>query len=116
MSITFKNLIKSIITSGLIGQSPYIYLHRLALIGMDYGVSGDFRRSGELNILKSIVEPALEGRRGIVFDVGANTGEYLVEMARLLPPGTHIYGFEPVTSMYRELEDRVYMTLRVWRW
>lgn len=45
-------------------------------------------------------------RKGdVVFDVGANTGQYSVPLARLVGPRGKVHAFEPISRTFEELRD-----------
>jgi FkbM family methyltransferase len=74
---------------------------------MNYGGGGAIETSGEVFVIANVVTAAFAGIPSpIVFDVGANTGDYSLLVARHLP-GAAIYAFEPGQSAYSELARRV---------
>lgn len=79
-----------------------MYIYRLALSGLGINLNVELDKSGEKrvfkNLLKNISEP-------VVFDVGANIGEYS-EMARKTIPNAKIYSFEPHPITFKKLEER----------
>ncbi len=80
-------------------------LHSFSITAMNYWGGANFRDSGELRALDwamSTVPGPL-----VVFDVGANRGEYASELARRLGPRASIFCFEPSKATYDELRERV---------
>lgn len=63
----------------------------------------DFTRNGERILLERM---GLQGLSGVVFDVGANVGDYTRIMAGLFPQAT-IYAFEIIPATYELLRSRV---------
>jgi FkbM family methyltransferase len=88
-------------------QPLWRWLHTLSIFGMNYGGGGAIETSGELFVLGKVAAPALFGIPSpVVFDVGANTGEYSLQIMSYLP-GARIFAFEPGLSAYTELTRRV---------
>lgn len=88
-------------------QGFYEGLLNVALDGMNYGRGGDFRTSGELPALRHI-RAALKGEPALtVFDVGANIGEYSVELARFFGPASTVHAFEPSAATFARLQATV---------
>jgi FkbM family methyltransferase len=81
-------------------QRVFTRLHSAALIGRNYGPS-DVAKSGELVVLGHMVgaRPATS----VVFDVGANVGDWTLQAARSWPAAT-IHAFEPSAVVFGELE------------
>jgi FkbM family methyltransferase len=81
--------------------------HNLALFGMNYGGGGFIETSGEEWVLNGIVVPACKTTTApIVFDVGANIGEYSLRVRALLPDA-RIYAFEPSYPTYEILRQKI---------
>ncbi|MFC5195476.1 FkbM family methyltransferase [Bizionia hallyeonensis] len=86
-------------------QPFYKKLHYLALKGMNYGSANSPSDSGEISVLK-ILQKELP-MNPVVFDVGANNGQYLdfiLNYFRELNPNIHV--FEPDAVAFRTLEKR----------
>ncbi len=76
-------------------QKIYYALYRIALSGMNYGNGGNFKKSGELNVLK-IVQAKFAKEKGItIFDVGGNIGNYSKALSDFFNDNAIIYAFEP---------------------
>jgi FkbM family methyltransferase len=85
-------------------QSLWGRLHTLSVFGMNYGGGGLIEQSGEEWVLREAVAPACRGvETPVVFDVGANVGDYSRLVRRHLPASI-IYAFEPSAAVFRELE------------
>jgi FkbM family methyltransferase len=109
-----KRILK-ILSSPFLGkrflQPLYSALHFLALKGMNFGRGADFKSSGELVVL-DYVKKSLAGlnREAVIFDVGANVGNYSLAAAGIfagLPAGFVIYAFEPSLRTFEKLKNNV---------
>jgi FkbM family methyltransferase len=92
-----KKIIKSLLRKTFGKKSTqafYELLFRLALKGMNYGNGGNFKDSGELNVLQYIKQKLGNEKSIVVFDVGGNVGEYAKVAARFFSNAT-IHAFEP---------------------
>jgi FkbM family methyltransferase len=87
-------------------QPLWTRLHTLALFGMNYGGGGDPHTSGEKWVLANVVASIDLGSERIIFDVGANTGEYSLMAARLVPRA-RVFAFEPISDVYESLRARL---------
>jgi FkbM family methyltransferase len=85
-------------------QSLWSRLHTLSVYAMNYGGGGLIEQSGEEWVLREVVAPACRGASApVVFDVGANVGDYSRLVRRHLPAAL-VYAFEPSAPVFRELE------------
>ena len=83
-------------------------IHLFALARMNYGLGWTPQLSGEQPFVRSIVAPLFaQSSSKVAFDVGACAGQYTKLLAKHLPPGSHIFSFEPQISAYRQLDDLV---------
>lgn len=90
-------------------------LLKLSLYGMNRGPAGilNLESSGELDALK-YVKSKLKNHNIILFDVGANVGDYtdlLIELFQNID--FHIYSFEPALEAYKILSDKFKQDSRV---
>ncbi len=76
-------------------QKIYEALFHFSLTGMNYGNGGDFKESGELNILKFIKNYFKNENALTVFDVGGNVGNYSKSLSDFFGNNTTIHAFEP---------------------
>jgi FkbM family methyltransferase len=86
-------------------QLFYETLHEVALHGMNYR-SGDFRTSGELKTMHEIASRKAGQGEVVLFDVGANIGEYTTELAGAFSASGSrptIHAFEPSLAAFRTL-------------
>lgn len=88
-------------------QGFYEGLLRVALDGMNYGRGGDFRTSGELHLLHRIKRSLKDVQRVMVFDVGANIGEYSVALADFFGPRSTVHAFEPSKETFAKLKATI---------
>jgi FkbM family methyltransferase len=82
-------------------------LHTVATFAMNYHGGSEIAKSGETWVVSHVVRDALAARSGaVVFDVGANVGDYSLLVAGHLRSAT-IYAFEPSPRTYAELVTHV---------
>jgi len=85
-------------------------LYALSLYGMNFGVaSGYADYSGELYIIKYLKENL---RGGIIFDIGANVGDwskFVIQEYQDIP--YNLYMFEPSGVTFKQLQ-KIYLHLR----
>ncbi len=88
-------------------QQVWGRLHTLAVYAMNYGGGGLVETSGEAWALANIVRRECEHTPApVVFDVGANIGDYALLVRRHLPRAV-VYAFEPAKAVYEELSEHV---------
>jgi len=81
-------------------------LHTLSVYAMNYGGGALIETSGEVWVLSEFVRPACAKlATPVIFDVGANVGDYSALVHRLIP-SAKIYAFEPAGSVYEQLAKR----------
>lgn len=84
-------------------QPLWSRLHTLSVFGMNYGGGGLIETSGEEWVLSNVVRPALDKVESpVVFDVGANVGDYAALVVRHAP-AAQVYAFEPSATVYQQL-------------
>ena len=82
-------------------------IHRFCLMGMNYGGGYSLDRSGELWVLRQLKpRPESEGSL-VVFDVGANEGQYAETAYRVLGSSARIYSFEPSPRAFHVLSEKL---------
>ena len=86
-------------------QNLWSRLHTIAIFGMNYGGGGLIETSGERWVLSQVVAKAC-GPSAVVFDVGANVGDYSLCVRAFLPQA-RIYAFEPAQSVYLQLTESI---------
>ncbi len=82
-------------------QKPFELLHKIALKGMNFGFS-EASDSGEKYVLKLIQNDSKDSSP-IIFDVGANKGQYANLIDSVFVGKAKIYSFEPGKFTYSEL-------------
>jgi FkbM family methyltransferase len=74
---------------------------------MNYGGGGLIDSSGEVWSMTHVISPSLRNVKSpIVFDVGANNGDY-TRLAASHLPSAHILAFEPSTAAYKVLRNEL---------
>jgi len=79
-------------------------LFRISLKGMNYGVGGRTSSSGEAFVVK-LVKNTLN-KELVVFDIGANKGQYSAMLSDILTNKDLIYAFEPTKEAFKALKAR----------
>lgn len=82
-------------------QNFFEKLHSFGILGMNYGAGDKLETSGEKNALRYITKKL--SNRPVIFDVGANKGEYVLSLYALIPEAC-IYAFEPSAKIFEELK------------
>lgn len=85
---------------------PFFYgLYKLALKGMNYGAAAfEPKNSGEDAVLKML--SAWLPKNAIVFDVGANTGQF-AKVVKTHFPKSQLHCFEPSISTFELLKEKL---------
>ncbi len=96
-------------------QGFFETLYTGAVYGMNYGNGGDFRKSGEKSVLKYIKSKlAIYKERITLFDVGANRGNYTIELSNSFSDRSFdIHSFEPSKATFDVLLKNVGANERV---
>ncbi len=82
-------------------------LHRLSLWGMNMGPGGGVESSGEQWVLQQILRDRPAGSPFVLFDVGANKGQYATEALALADADLNLYCFEPSPPTFQKLTSAV---------
>ena len=107
MAVLLKKILLRQFMRGPRLQQLWAKLHTLAIFGMNYGGGGCIESSGEDWVLSEVVAKACEGvTNPVVFDVGANVGDYSLLVRRHIP-SAFIYAFEPSEPVYRQLTQNL---------
>ena len=85
------------------GQQFLQKIHLLVLYLQNYGLTGDFEYSGELNVIKNISKQLKSKKNITVFDVGANVGKYIQYWDKYVETNVISYCFEPSKNTFKEL-------------
>ena len=67
---------------------------------------GNYYLSGEKFLIHTILKKYIEQRQPVFFDIGANIGDYSIELGLEFPDAS-IYAFEPNPISYRILQSKV---------
>src|SRR3990167_284694 len=84
-------------------QKTFEALNLLSLIGMNIG--GGPNNSGEKSALKYIDNRFKSLEKVILFDVGANVGQYLTLMKEVFGEKAEMYSFEPSHKTFQKLQS-----------
>lgn len=86
-------------------QSAFEKLYELSLAGMNIGGGADVTESGEGWVLDDLARArrSLGARKLVVFDVGANKGQYARLVLDRLGGDLELHAFEPAPGAWREL-------------
>jgi len=87
--------IVTIILCKISNQHFWEKIFQLSLRGMNIGNGGDFSQSGELFVLKYIQNKLKKEPLVVIFDVGANVGNYSKALSDIFDAQAKIYSFEP---------------------
>src|SRR5688572_26258253 len=88
-------------------QRLWSMAHTQSLFGMNYGGGGLIESSGEIWALENVIRPRLNAiAHPVVFDVGANVGDYSTTVKERLPTA-RIYAFEPAAKTYQDLAKHI---------
>jgi FkbM family methyltransferase len=103
----FKRAVKNILFGPLVPQAAWARLHRLALQGMNIGSGSDLADSGEMWVLDRLARHLRSISAPVVFDVGANVGDYAAAVRERLGSAVRLHCFEPSEKTFVELERRL---------
>ena len=103
MKTAIKKIMMKILSS-IVGkkklQKFFEPLFLLSLRGLNYGNGGDFKESGELNVLKLVKNKFNNEKSLIIFDVGGNAGNYSKALSEFFKSKAIIHSFEPSKKTY----------------
>ena len=85
-------------------QTVFFNLYKLSLHGMNFNKGGDVYISGEASAL-NFIKRKIARKDMIVFDVGANVGEYSEFLLSELGPNTEIFCIEPMPKSFEVLQQ-----------
>lgn len=104
--LTLMKLI-SIGTGKIKYQKFYKNLFRLSLRGMNIGTGADFLNDGELNVLHHIKKQYSFNEHVVIFDVGANIGNYSQKIVNeFINVNFQLYSLEPSREPFFNLNKR----------
>jgi len=88
-------------------QPFFIRLHRIAHVGMNYWGGAEVAASGEEVALRMVASRMPKGEKGLVFDIGANSGAFMAAALGAMPDDTRIISFEPARASADLLVQRI---------
>lgn len=78
-------------------------MYRISLRGMNYGTAGFVESSGEVNIIKKIPNTFSKEEKLVLFDVGANDGDYASSILASIHVPFQLHCFEPAQLAFNSL-------------
>lgn len=81
--------------------------HTAILYAQGYGLGACVQSSGEKKVFRKIVRNHNSRQPFILFDCGANAGQYLISIKPYLPENYHIYAFEPHRNTFETLQKNL---------
>ena len=87
-------------------QGFYQFLHTISLQGMNVGMGSLVESSGEQYVITYIKNAHGVDLSLIIFDVGANIGDFSSEVQNIIGPSAILYCFEPKKSTFDSLRRR----------
>ena len=100
-----KDLVRKAVSRPAL-QPLWSRLLKLCHAGMNYGGGQSVSNSGELEALAFGLRSLGDPPSIVLFDVGANNGEYCDAALSLLGPGARVLSFEPQASSFNLLSAR----------
>lgn len=88
-------------------QPIYERLYMFTLYAMNYGGGSFTEDSGEIYVLRRLARQKKSSSAIVVFDVGANVGNYTQLVLKILPAQTEVYGFEPSAITFKKLQSTI---------
>ena len=88
-------------------QPFYESLHRISIRGMNYMQSQTIDQTGEIGAMKYALFRHNVVQSKILFDVGANNGQFVNYMSQIFPNNFLIYSFEPSKQAFDVLKSNI---------
>jgi len=88
-------------------QPLYESLHRISIRGMNYMQSQDINKTGEINAMKYALSQHKNNDSTVLFDVGANNGQFVSYMSDIFPDNFNIFSFEPSGKAFDILTSKI---------
>lgn len=92
-------------------QKLWLRLNKISLIGMNYWAS-NLENSGEIDAISFVKRKYTNKDRPIIFDVGANIGDFSIKCADIFQDNCNIFAFEPSKNTYKSYCDRLYKKIK----
>jgi FkbM family methyltransferase len=104
-----KNYLLSLIRKHLEGRNNsqrfFNLLRYISLQGLNFGNGGSIELSGEIWLMKIFNNNFKDNRTYIIFDVGANEGDYCTELIKnITASDLQIWCFEPAIDTFKKLQ------------
>ncbi|MBM4053783.1 MAG: FkbM family methyltransferase [Planctomycetes bacterium] len=109
-NILFDGIVKLLKSNkdilGKIAFQPFFeWLYLYSITGMNYGgIVDNIHTSGELFAIKHVAKHIAPEKDPIVFDVGANKGEFSLKVLEYFGKNVNVYCFEPSILIFKELQ------------
>jgi FkbM family methyltransferase len=88
-------------------QKMFNFARVLSIQGLNYGNGGSIEDSGEITLLKSLAKKYTESRTYIIFDVGANQGDYTSNLLNHIAINDlQVWCFEPLLNTFQKLQSK----------
>ncbi len=88
-------------------QKMFNFARVLSIQGLNYGNGGSIENSGEIILLKKLAKKYTENRTYILFDVGANQGDYASNLLNHIAINDlQVWCFEPSLSTFQKLQSK----------
>jgi FkbM family methyltransferase len=102
------SFLKDLFVGKKIFQPVFERMFRISLRGMNYGLGGIISTSGEINLIKTIHSKLnnLGVDNKIIFDIGANDGQYTNILTREFSNEDEVHCFEPSKFSFKALHKR----------
>jgi FkbM family methyltransferase len=106
MRLVVVAAVHRLVRGNLAAQPFWEWVNQVSLRGMNIGMGGEMADSGELRILDMLAAGAPRVEKIVVFDVGANVGDYSIAAAQRLGQRAMVYSFEPSPETFAQLDSR----------
>lgn len=106
MKIIVKRYIFGVIATAQL-QPLFQIMYRFSLWSMNIGLGGGTKDSGEDYALNHFAKNNKFKTNFVVFDVGANMGQFTKVVLKTIGSNARIYAFEPSPSAFKNLEKNI---------
>jgi FkbM family methyltransferase len=105
MELALKRAVRALLSRPST-QPLLLGLLKLCHAGLNYGGGQSVGESGEIGALKFVRDVCQNTAPFMLFDVGANDGDYLQAALDVLDGGLKAFSFEPQSTSFQKLNDR----------
>lgn len=102
-----KKLLKRLLLGRVYLQPFFERLYTISLSGMNYGAGAYLQKSGESIVIDYLARNIANDTIPVVFDVGANVGEYSLMLLSALGEQVSLHSFEPSKKAFRALSQNL---------